>query len=227
MTLAPILPDRDDWTVDDLAQLPPDLRYELINGRLIILPSATFMHQKICVEIYKALEQNCSPGLMPGLDLSLAVDRRNEPRPDILVADPARGRRSPLPIEDAVLVAEVVSPTSSVRDQRDKVKLYARAGVRSYWVIRPYRDRLVLTERRLAGNVYRIVAETDGVFHHRCAVEGDARPFGAAGALCRALRASGELIFTRSGVAGLRMSTRSIMLTAPIMFVSRLTEEER
>ncbi len=101
MTLAPILPERDEWTVDDLAQLPPDLRYELINGRLIILSSPTFVHQKICVETYRALEQNCPPDRHPALDLSLKVDSRNEPRPDILVVDPARGWRSPLPIEDA------------------------------------------------------------------------------------------------------------------------------
>jgi hypothetical protein len=38
------LPDRQDWTVDDLASLPEDLRYELIDGRLI-LPSPTAIHQ--------------------------------------------------------------------------------------------------------------------------------------------------------------------------------------
>ncbi|WP_033343871.1 Uma2 family endonuclease [Catenuloplanes japonicus] len=164
MTLAPILPERDEWTVDDLAQLPPDLRYELINGRLIILSSPTFVHQKICVETYRALEQNCPPDRHPALDLSLKVDSRNEPRPDILVVDPARGWRSPLPIEDALVVVEVVSPSSATRDQRDKVKLYARAGVRAYWVIRRDRDRLILTERTLVGDIHRITTETDGVF---------------------------------------------------------------
>ncbi len=164
MTLAPILPDRDEWTVDDLAQLPPDLRYELINGRLIILSSPTLVHQEICIETCLALRQNCPRGFHPSLDLSLQVDRRNEPRPDVLVVDPARGWRSPLPIDDALVVVEVVSPSSTTRDQRDKVKLCARAGVQAYWVIRRERDRLILTERRLSGDVYRITAETDGVF---------------------------------------------------------------
>jgi hypothetical protein len=36
VSTAPLLPDRREWTVDDLADLPPDLRYELINGRLIV-----------------------------------------------------------------------------------------------------------------------------------------------------------------------------------------------
>jgi hypothetical protein len=36
MTAALNLPDRQDWTVDDLADLPKDLRYELVNGRLTL-----------------------------------------------------------------------------------------------------------------------------------------------------------------------------------------------
>ena len=53
MTSAPILPERAEWTVDDLAQLPPDLRYELINGSLISLPSAVGLHNWICRHIAK------------------------------------------------------------------------------------------------------------------------------------------------------------------------------
>ncbi|WP_433688494.1 hypothetical protein ACQP0I_08800 [Micromonospora carbonacea] len=44
MTAAPILPERHEWTVDDLGDLPKDLPYELINGRLIV-PSPTALHQ--------------------------------------------------------------------------------------------------------------------------------------------------------------------------------------
>ncbi|WP_235965981.1 hypothetical protein [Micromonospora rubida] len=47
MTAAPILPERHEWTVDDLSK---DLPYELINGRLI-LPSPTLLHQDMCVEL--------------------------------------------------------------------------------------------------------------------------------------------------------------------------------
>ncbi|MDR7273319.1 Uma2 family endonuclease [Catenuloplanes atrovinosus] len=128
------------------------------------MASPTFMHQEICLAVYEALKRNCPRGLRPALDLSLRVDDRNEPRPDVLVANPARGRRTPLPIEDAVVVAEVVSPTSTIRDQRDKVELYARAGVKAYWLIDPYHDRLVLTEWTLVGDAYQITAKTDGVF---------------------------------------------------------------
>lgn len=77
MTAALNLPDKQDWTVDDLASLPKDLRYELIDGRLI-LPSPTAIHQDIGVRVLMALEANCPPDLMVVLDLSLKVDYRNE-----------------------------------------------------------------------------------------------------------------------------------------------------
>ena len=44
LTAALNLPDKQEWTVDDLASLPKDLRYELVDGRLI-LPSPTAIHQ--------------------------------------------------------------------------------------------------------------------------------------------------------------------------------------
>src|SRR3954447_26788895 len=79
-----LLDEKQDWTVDDLASLPEDLRYELIDGRLI-LPSPTFMHQEICLELVLMLRPNCPPTHGPVFDLSLEVDRRNEPRPDVVV----------------------------------------------------------------------------------------------------------------------------------------------
>ncbi|WP_431942130.1 hypothetical protein [Micromonospora marina] len=67
MTAAPILPGRHEWTVDDLGELPKDLPYELINGRLIV-PSPTALHQEICVELLLALRVNCPPEFLVGID---------------------------------------------------------------------------------------------------------------------------------------------------------------
>jgi hypothetical protein len=48
LTAALNLPDKQDWTVDDLASFPKDLRYELIDGRLILpCPSSTFRSRLI------------------------------------------------------------------------------------------------------------------------------------------------------------------------------------
>jgi Uma2 family endonuclease len=165
MTAALDLPDRQEWTVDDLASLPKDLRYELIDGRLL-LPSPTALHQDIGVRVLMALEVACPPDLMVVLDLSLKVDRRNEPRPDVLVIKPDHVNVTPLPVHDAVLVVEVISAGSHFRDMYAKTKIYAAAGVEHYWVIDPlFEDGMVLTHfRRGDSGEYELVTSTDGVF---------------------------------------------------------------
>jgi Uma2 family endonuclease len=149
LKLPSLLDEKQDWTVDDLASLPKDLRYELIDGRLI-LPSPTMFHQDVCFQLATMLRPNCPPGYRPVIDISLEVNHRNEPRPDVVVARIADGLRSPLPIESALLVVEVISPTSHFRDMEAKVKLFAKAGVGSYWVVDPTFDGgVVLTEFRI------------------------------------------------------------------------------
>jgi Uma2 family endonuclease len=79
-----LLDKKQDWTVDDLASLPKDLRYELIDGRLI-LPAPTIFHQDVCVELVLMLRPNCPPEYRPVPDISLEINYRNEPRPDVVV----------------------------------------------------------------------------------------------------------------------------------------------
>lgn len=165
LKLPGLLDEKQDWTVDDLASLPKDLRYELIDGRLI-LPSPTFLHQEICAELRTMLRPHCPPGYRPVIDVSLEVDRRNEPRPDVVVGRVAHGLRSPAPIAGALLVVEVISPTSHFRDMQAKVKLFAAAGVGSYWVVDPsFEGGVVLTEFRIGqGGQYDMITSTNRVF---------------------------------------------------------------
>ncbi len=159
------LRDKQDWTVDDLASLPKDLRYELIDGRLI-LPSPTPLHQDIGVRVLMALEVNCPPDLMVVTDLSLKINHHNEPRPDVVVIGLRNAAHSPVPVKDAVLAVEVVSPDSHFRDLYAKTKVYAGAGIGSYWVIDPlFPAGIVLSEyRRGPVGSYELVTSTDKVF---------------------------------------------------------------
>jgi Putative restriction endonuclease len=65
------------------------------------------------------------------VDQSTSIDDHNEPRPDIVVTNIENLQRSPSPITDALLVAEVISPTSALRDTEMKRALYAcrRSGL--------------------------------------------------------------------------------------------------
>jgi Uma2 family endonuclease len=160
-----LLDQKQDWTVDDLANLPQDLRYELIDGRLI-LPSPTLFHQNVCVELSIMLRPNCPPSHTPTIDLSLQVDRRNEPRPDVVVARKAFAFRAPVPVEGALLVAEVISPSSHFRDMQAKWKLYAANGVGTYLVVDPsFEGGVMLTEFRLdESGQYDTITSTNKIF---------------------------------------------------------------
>jgi Uma2 family endonuclease len=161
----PALRDKQDWTTDDLASLPEGLRYELIDGRLI-LPSPTLFHQVLGVELVLMLRPNCPPGYTPVPDLSLDIDRRNEPRPDVVVTDLRYAMRSPVPVDGAMLVIEIISPTSHFRDMNAKTKIYAAAGVENYWVVDPtFDDDVVMTVLQRSGNgLYEQVTSTGKVF---------------------------------------------------------------
>ncbi|MEU4778428.1 Uma2 family endonuclease [Micromonospora sp. NPDC023633] len=164
MTVAPILPERSEWTVDDLGDLPKDLPYELVDGRLIV-PSPTAVHQDLCVRLLLALEVDCPAEYLVSIDLSMRIDRRNEPRPDVVAIRREHADRSPVPVQDALLAVEVLSPTSTFRDLYDKAKVYAHAGVRTYWVVDPLHERMTLTEYTLGPTgEYEVVTHTEDLF---------------------------------------------------------------
>jgi Uma2 family endonuclease len=165
LTTALNLPERQDWTVDDLASLPQDLRYELIDGRLI-LPSPTAMHQIFGWDVGLALRVNCPAGYVAVPDLSLKINYRNEPRPDVVVINRKHLRVSPVPVEDTILAVEIISPSSRLIDTNAKMKNYAAAGVPSYWIIDPQRaGGVMLTEYALGDSGrYEFVSATDQVF---------------------------------------------------------------
>lgn len=152
-------PDANGFTVADLHALPDEgPRYELIDGSLIVSPSATGSHNMIARWIAHELDQYCpTKEWVIGLDQSASIDDRNEPRPDIVVFRTRYMTRSPFPITSASLVAEVVSPHSGRRDKRTKRDLYAESGVAAYWIVEPDEDKGVisLAELRLDGKVYR------------------------------------------------------------------------
>jgi len=159
------LPDKQDWTVDDLATLPKDLRYELIDGRLI-LPSPTGMHQIFGIDVALALRAHCPVGYAPAADISLKINNRNEPRPDVVVMKKKHLNRSPVPADGVILAVEIISPDSHIRDNYAKRRMYAAAGVGSYWVIDPTPgEGVALTEYVLGdGQVYEMINTTDKIF---------------------------------------------------------------
>jgi Uma2 family endonuclease len=95
--------DRNDLTVDDLVGLPEDLRYELINGRLVLAPTGLPIHQILEVRIANAIEANCPDEFVVNVEQALLRSPSNELRPDVMLIREDGARRSPVLPSDVPL----------------------------------------------------------------------------------------------------------------------------
>jgi Uma2 family endonuclease len=165
----------EGFTLADLHGLPENgLRYELIDGSIVVSPSATVSHNTIARWIANLIEEaNPYPDYLVSTDQSTTIDNHNEPRPDIVVVHARNLETTPFPASDMLLAVEVISPHSALRDTETKRALYARACVPSYWIVRPDVDKptialaeLVLDEQ---SHEYRYATHyTTGVFRTEC-----------------------------------------------------------
>jgi Uma2 family endonuclease len=135
-----VLRDRH-YTVEDLADRPDDgLRYEIIDGVLVVTGSPSMRHQRAVGRMYSALVAACTPGLEVFV-APFAVELRYDSviQPDVLVARVEDLTESELPAPP-VLAVEVLSPGTRHIDLDMKLHRMERAGTPSYWVVDPSKD---------------------------------------------------------------------------------------
>jgi len=130
------------WTYEDLLTLPDDgRRYEIIEGELYEMPAPTLAHalaiSRIITLLIPLLDRLGGRWLTAPLDIFLPG--ANPVQPDIIAILPgnaanlvARGIEGP-----PDLIVEVLSPSNRGHDLLTKRALYARAGVREYWIVDP------------------------------------------------------------------------------------------
>ncbi len=138
---------RIPYTYDDYRTLPEDMsrRYELLHGDLYMVPAPTTQHQRISRRLLHILDQHInSKGLgevfYSPVDVILGQgDAREVAQPDIVFIAAARHDIIKLHgIEGAPdLAVEILSPGTEERDRGYKLKMYARYGVREYWIVDP------------------------------------------------------------------------------------------
>ena len=146
---APRPPRPRPWTRADLARFPNDgNRYEVLDGALLVTPQAAFGHQEVVMRLLVPLRAYCErhgigvvvgPGAVPQGTSELQPDIQVIPGP---VALDANWAELPLPL----LVVEVLSDSTRVRDLGVKRDAYLRWGIPAYWVVDPV-ARSVLTVR--------------------------------------------------------------------------------
>lgn len=133
---------RGGWVYEDLLDLPDDgPRYEIIEGDLYAMPTPGLDHAIAVVNLIAVLLPVVTAlgGRVFTAPLDVFFPGADPVEPDVLVL--LRDRLhlgSKRGIEGAPdLVVEVVSPSNPERDRVTKCALYARGGVREYWLVSP------------------------------------------------------------------------------------------
>jgi Uma2 family endonuclease len=126
---------RDEYyQMAEVGILRPDERTELIEGEILLMPPEGPSHAGISTLTDEVVRRAFGPGFVVRSQHPLNLGLTIEPEPDIaVVPGPARVYVNAHPTT-ALLVMEV-SDTTLVYDRTDKASLYARAGIRDYWVV--------------------------------------------------------------------------------------------
>ncbi|GAA1954628.1 Uma2 family endonuclease [Kitasatospora viridis] len=130
-------------------------RVELIDGKIVLLPSATPFHNLIQVSVSAQLHQQ---GWAAMTEQALcSPDRSFEPKPDVIATgfEQIEDNANPLPAERVLLTVEIVS-TDRDSDYAKKRLWYAASGVPLYLIIDP-NDGLWELHSGPRGALYRIV----------------------------------------------------------------------
>ena len=130
-------------------------RYELVNGELVFMPPASFLHSDIldfladCFKAY-AREYKLDLKVKTG-DVGVRTGMKSSRIPDISVIDgqvwKSYRRESAAVIEDNLMLAvEVVSPGSEQRerDYTEKVAEYQETGIPEYWIVDPIERKIAV-----------------------------------------------------------------------------------
>ena len=140
-------------TYDEYCLLPEDRnRYELIDGELIATPSPTPRHQEIVLALATAPREYVKKNSLGDVyvaPLDTIFNQYTVLQPDIFFVGRERlGRIGEKSIEGVPeLAAEVLSPSTAIRDRKKKLAVYSQFGVQEYWIVDPGSRMMEVFER--------------------------------------------------------------------------------
>ena len=127
-------------TYQDYANTPDDKRYELIDGVLIMVPAPNVPHQDSQASLgsrMRVFVERHDLGKVLFAPTDVVLTDTDIVQPDVLFISNEREHIiTEANIQGAPdLVVEILSPSTSSRDWREKRDLYAKHGVNEYWVV--------------------------------------------------------------------------------------------
>ncbi len=137
------------FTYEDYAKTPEGERYELMDGELIMAAAPNMAHQNaqsiIGGEFY-VLVRDRNLGWVYFSPTDVYLSDTDVVQPDLLFISRARSHiRTGKNIRGAPdLVVEILSPSTSANDWGYKKDLYARHGVKEFWLVDPYAKQVIV-----------------------------------------------------------------------------------
>lgn len=153
------------WTFDETADLPGGLgvRYEVVDGALVIGQPVTAPHQRACIRLMLQLHPQLPRDweILVEAGIRLGTDGRRSDGAVVRRDAAAGSRQMGFQAADFAMVLEVVSPSSRKNDRFLKPQEYAEAGVPTFWRLEP-EPTPRLHVMALSGRTYEQVQELVG-----------------------------------------------------------------
>jgi Uma2 family endonuclease len=107
---------------------------ELLGGQLVVAEPHGAYHASAISAVDYAVRAVLPPGWLVRIQLPVSLDDESEPEPDLVVV-PGRPADYLQSHPDRPVLAVEVAESSLSFDREHKGSLYARAGVRDYWLV--------------------------------------------------------------------------------------------
>ena len=140
-------------TYEDYCATADDKRYELLNGKLMMVPAPNRKHQQVlarlCVELARFTRQH-GLGEVYVAPFDVVLSDTDVVQPDLLFISRAREHRiTDENVRGAPdLVIEILSPSTADRDVGYKHELYGKHGVLEYWIVDPIAETVAVHRQR-------------------------------------------------------------------------------
>jgi len=133
--------EEQEYTAEHYALLPENAPLELLNGKLIFMPSPKTNHQRVSMRLIRFLDRYIADNNLGELfhaPYDVHFDDENIMQPDLLYVSISRKAI----IEDYIkgapdFVVEVLSPGNTKAEMESKMELYGKYDVLEYWIVKP------------------------------------------------------------------------------------------
>ncbi len=147
-------------TYEDYKNTPEDERYELIDGELIMAAAPKEVHQRVDMKLgwrFGSHVEGNDLGAVYSAPFDVYLTETNVVQPDLLFVSKERlDIITEANVQGAPdLVVEILSPSTASTDWTTKRELYAKHGVKEFWIVAP--DARLVWLMLLRGDDYEVV----------------------------------------------------------------------